>query len=47
MAEAETIVREKYPKIKKIAVISGIGAREYYRKLDYMLEEEYMVKRVD
>ena len=44
MAEAEMIVREKYPKIKKIAVISGIGAREYYRKLDYMIEEEYMIK---
>ena len=44
MAEAEMIVREKYPKIRKIAVISGIGAREYYRKIEYILEEEYMIK---
>ena len=44
MAEAERIVEEKYMKIAKIAVISGIGAREYYRKLGYSLEEEYMTK---
>ena len=44
MAEAERIVEEKYMKITKIAVISGIGAREYYRKLGYSLEEEYMTK---
>lgn len=29
---------------KKIAVISGIGVREYYRKLGYTLEGTYMVK---
>lgn len=29
---------------KKIAVISGIGVREYYRKLGYRLEGTYMVK---
>jgi elongator complex protein 3 len=31
-------------KIKKIAVISGIGVREYYRKLGYRLRDEYMIK---
>lgn len=31
---------------KKIAVISGIGVREYYRKLGYELEGTYMVKRL-
>jgi len=31
---------------KKIIVISGIGAREYYRKLGYKLESAYMVKKV-
>lgn len=29
---------------KKLAVISGIGVREYYRKLGYKLEGTYMVK---
>ncbi|MBU1954029.1 tRNA uridine(34) 5-carboxymethylaminomethyl modification radical SAM/GNAT enzyme Elp3 [Patescibacteria group bacterium] len=29
---------------RKIAVISGIGVREYYRKLGYELEGTYMVK---
>ncbi len=29
---------------KKIAVISAIGTREYYRKLGYKLEGSYMVK---
>ena len=31
---------------KKIAVISGVGAREYYKKLGYKLEDEYMVKNI-
>ena len=30
----------------KIAVISGVGVREYYRKLGYFLEGPYMVKRI-
>ncbi len=30
--------------LKKIAVISGVGAREYYRKLGYKIEDTYMVK---
>ena len=30
--------------VSKIAVISGIGVREYYRKFGYKLEEGYMVK---
>jgi len=29
---------------KKIAVIAGMGAREYYRKLGYKLKNTYMVK---
>lgn len=29
---------------KKIAVISGIGVREYYKKLGYKLEGTYMTK---
>ena len=46
MAEAEKIVRKKFPRVKKIAVISGIGVREYYCKLGYELENTYMVKNV-
>lgn len=45
MKKAEEIVRKN--KIKKISVISGIGVREYYRKLGYNLEKdkkEFMVK---
>jgi len=43
MAEAERIVK-KETNFKKIAVISGIGVREYYKKLGYRLKDEYMVK---
>ncbi len=46
MAEAERIVK-KETDFKKIAVISGIGVREYYRKLGYRLKDEYMIKRID
>ena len=42
MAEAERIAKEN--NYKKIAVISGIGVREYYKKLGYHLEGSYMVK---
>jgi len=30
----------------KIAIISGVGVREYYRKLGYILEDTYMVKKL-
>lgn len=40
--EAEKISREQG--FKKIAVISGIGARNYYRRLGYRLKNTYMVK---
>jgi len=32
--------------IKKLAVISGIGVRNYYRKFGYKLADSYMVKPV-
>jgi len=44
MAKAEELVREKG--WSKIADISGIGVREYYRKIGYTLEGTYMVKEV-
>jgi elongator complex protein 3 len=40
--EAEKIAKKAG--YKKIAVISGIGARPYWRKLGYRLKETYMVK---
>jgi elongator complex protein 3 len=40
--EAEKICRKKG--IKKIAVISGIGVRQYYKKLGYKPEGTYMIK---
>src|SRR3989344_792431 len=42
MQKAEEITKKN--KIKKISVISGVGVREYYRKLGYELEKSYMVK---
>ncbi len=42
MNKAEEISRKNG--FKKLAVISGIGVREYYRKLGYELEGTYMVK---
>ncbi len=43
MKQAEKIAKDF--KVKKIAVIAGIGVRLYYRKLGYKLENTYMVKR--
>jgi len=43
MAEAEKIAK-KETDLKRIAVISGIGVRNYYKKLGYGLKDEYMVK---
>jgi len=44
--KAEEIIKEEYPNIKKMAVISGIGVREYYRHLGYKQKGTYMVKRL-
>jgi len=41
--QAEKIVENEF-EIKKIAVISAIGAREYWRKFNYELKNTYMVK---
>jgi len=43
--EAEKISREEFD-LKKIVVISGVGVRDYYRKLGYNLKETYMVKKL-
>lgn len=41
--EAEKIAKEEFG-LGEIAVISGVGVREYYRKLGYELEGTYMIK---
>ncbi|XP_030054557.1 elongator complex protein 3 [Microcaecilia unicolor] len=46
MEEAERIAKEEHLSCK-IAVISGVGTRNYYRKIGYELEGPYMVKRLD
>jgi elongator complex protein 3 len=45
MIEAEKITKKAG--LKKMAVISGIGVREYYKKIGYNLEGTYMVKDLD
>ncbi len=42
--KAEQIVKQHG--IKKLAVISGVGVRDYYRQLGYRLEKTYMVKNL-
>jgi elongator complex protein 3 len=43
MEEAERIARDEHGS-DKIAVISGVGTRNYYRKLGYSLDGPYMSK---
>jgi len=42
IAKAEKLTKKAG--CKKITVISGIGVRDYYRKLNYILQDEYMIK---
>ena len=44
MQEAEKITKQAG--YKKMAVIAGIGVREYYKKLGYRQKETYMVKQL-
>lgn len=45
IAEAENITKNEF-NLKRIAIISGIGARAYYRKLGYRLRDSYMIKNI-
>lgn len=45
LLEAERITKEEYG-LKKIAVISGIGVRGYYKKAGYKLSGTYLVKNL-
>ena len=44
MAKAEEVARSRGA--SRIADISGIGVREYYRKIGYHLDGTYMVKEL-
>nr|XP_020844272.1 elongator complex protein 3 [Phascolarctos cinereus] len=46
MEEAERIAKQEHG-AQKIAVISGVGTRNYYRKIGYVLEGPYMVKELN
>lgn len=46
MQQAERIAINEH-KSTKIAVISGVGTRNYYRKLGYELEGPYVVKSLE
>jgi elongator complex protein 3 len=46
MEEAERIAREEHGSAK-IAVISGVGTRDYYRRLGYELDGPYMSKMLE
>lgn len=45
ISEAEKIAKKEFG-VRKMAIISGVGARDYYRKLGYNLEDGYMVKKL-
>eukprot|EP00066_Takifugu_rubripes_P006548 XP_003971421.1 PREDICTED: elongator complex protein 3 [Takifugu rubripes] len=45
MEEAERIARDEHGS-NRLAVISGVGTRNYYRKMGYELEGPYMVKHL-
>lgn len=44
LGEAEKIVKKN--KIKELKIISGVGVRQYYKKLGYKLKEPYMIKKI-
>jgi elongator complex protein 3 len=43
--EAEKITKKEFG-LNKIAVISGVGVRQYWRKLGYKLKDTYMIKKI-
>jgi elongator complex protein 3 len=45
LSEAEKIAKDEFDK-KKMIIISGVGAKEYYRKLNYSDEGPYVSKNI-
>ncbi len=43
--KAEEIAKKEF-KLSKMAIISGIGVREYYQKLGYKEQDTYMTKKI-
>ena len=43
--KAEEIIRDN--NCNTLKIISGVGVREYYKKLGYKLEDTYMVKEMN
>jgi elongator complex protein 3 len=43
--KAEEITKNEF-KLKNIAVISGVGVRDYWRKFGYRLKDTYMIKKL-
>ena len=39
--------RAKKEGVSKLAIISGVGVRGYYKKFGYSLSESYMIKKVN
>ena len=46
MEEAERISRDEHGS-HKLSVISGVGTRNYYRKLGYEIDGPYMSKNLE
>ena len=45
LKEAERIANEEF-QVQRMVVLSGIGAKEYYRESGYSPQEDYMVKNL-
>ncbi|GAH97805.1 unnamed protein product, partial [marine sediment metagenome] len=45
LREAERIAGEEF-QVPRMVVLSGIGAKEYYREFGYSSQEDYMVKKL-
>ena len=43
--EAEKITKKEFS-LNKIAVISGVGVRDYFKELEYRLKTTYMIKEI-
>jgi len=43
--EAERVTKEEFG-LRRIAIISAVGARNYFRKLGYKLKDTYMIKEI-
>ena len=46
LKEAEKIAKMEFGR-QYLAILSGVGAREYYRSEGYELQGDYMVKKLD